>query len=34
MASILASDLQIAVHILKKFMENFKFKDFGFKYIK
>lgn len=32
MARILANDVQIAIYIVKKFIENFKFKDFDFKY--
>lgn len=31
MARMLAKDLQISVHKLKKFTENFKFEDFDFK---
>lgn len=34
MARILARDLQLTVHILEKFMENFKFQAFDLKYIK
>lgn len=34
MARVLASDLQISIHKLKKFIENFKLEDFDFEDLK